>query len=97
MLTLTPSDTDSLASNVRYSSMSPTIFRDGSLRYFFSREEPRMHVHVQSPDGEAKFWMEPSIELDQNYGLTARQLKAALKAIQEHEHEIREAWASHFS
>jgi hypothetical protein len=36
--------------------MSPTIFRDGRFRFFFfSREEERLHVQVQSPDGEAKF------------------------------------------
>ena len=28
-----------------------------------------MHVHVQSPDGEAKFWLEPEIALAQNQGL----------------------------
>ena len=40
--------------------MSPTVFRYRSYRfYFFSREELRMHVHVFSPDGEAKFWLEP--------------------------------------
>ena len=55
-----------------------------------------MYVHVKSPDGEAKFWMEPAIELALNSGLTARQLRAALKAIQEHEDEIREAWKAHF-
>lgn len=77
--------------------MSPTVFRDGSLRfYFFSREESRMHIHVRGPEGEAKFWMEPKIELAQNYGLTIRQVKAALKAIQEHRDEIREAWKAHF-
>ena len=44
--------------------MSPTIFRHRSYRfYFFSREEPRRHVHVISPDGEAKFWIEPEIAL----------------------------------
>ena len=60
--------------------MSPTVFRDGSLRfYFFSREESRMHIPVRGPGGEAKFWMEPNIELAQNYGLTLRQVKAALK------------------
>ena len=48
--------------------MSPTIFRVGRLRfYFFSREETRMHVHVQHPTGEAKFWLEPEIELARNY------------------------------
>ncbi|MCB1940364.1 MAG: DUF4160 domain-containing protein, partial [Rhodocyclaceae bacterium] len=44
--------------------MSPTIFRDGSFRfYFFSREEPKIHVHVQCPDGEAKYWLEPVVAL----------------------------------
>jgi hypothetical protein len=42
------------ASASNWASKSPTIFREGSFRfYFFSREEPRMHVHVQCPDGEA--------------------------------------------
>ena len=35
--------------------MSPTVFREGSFRFFFSREEERLHIHVQSPDGEAKY------------------------------------------
>ncbi len=26
-----------------------------------------MHVHVISGDGEAKFWLEPEIELAKNY------------------------------
>ena len=38
----------------------PTIYREGPFRFFFnSREETRMHVHVQSPDGACKFWLEP--------------------------------------
>ncbi len=65
--------------------------------FFFSREELRMHVHVQGPDGEAKFWMDPRIELAQNYGLTMRQVNAAFKMIQEHENEIRKAWKNHFA
>ena len=44
--------------------MRPTVFREGGFRfYFFSREESRMHVHVQGQSGEAKFWLEPAIEL----------------------------------
>lgn len=77
--------------------MSPTVFRDGGFRfYFFSREEPRMHVHVHHADGEAKFWLEPSIELAQNYGLNSRQLASAQSLIEEHHDEIRAAWAAHF-
>jgi hypothetical protein len=43
--------------------MSPTIFRESGFRfYFFSREEKRMHVHVQCAEGEAKYWLEPAVE-----------------------------------
>lgn len=77
--------------------MSPTVFRHGPYRfYFFSREEPRMHVHVQCSAGEAKFWLEPEIEMAQNYGLSKRQLNSVLKLVQDHEDEIREAWNTHF-
>jgi len=48
--------------------MSPTVFKESGYRFFFfSREEERMHVHVTSGDGEAKFWLEPDIELAKNY------------------------------
>ena len=44
--------------------MSSTVFRIGSFRfYFFSREEEKMHVHVVSPEGEAKFRIEPELAL----------------------------------
>lgn len=77
--------------------MSPTVFRHGLYRfYFFSREEARMHVHVQSSAGEAKFWLEPAIELAQNYGLSNRQLNSVIKLVKDHEDEIREAWNTHF-
>jgi len=77
--------------------MSPTVFREGPFRfYFFSREELRLHVHVHGPDGEAKFWLDPDIELAQNYGLKARDVKAALLLIKEHENDIRQAWVAHF-
>jgi len=50
-----------------------TIFRAHGFRFFFfSREEPRLHVHVSHAEGEAKFWMEPKIVLAQNIGLSAK-------------------------
>ena len=77
--------------------MSPTIFRAGGFRfYFFSREEERMHVHVHHAEGEAKFWLEPKIELAQNKGLSVKHIGSALKFVREHEDEIRVAWKKHF-
>ena len=77
--------------------MSPTIFRERGFRFFFfSREEPRMHVHVHCAEGEAKFWMEPTIELAQNYGLSGGDLRVVQRLIEEHADEIRGAWKEHF-
>jgi len=77
--------------------VSPTVFRDGPFRFFFfSREETRIHVHVQTAEGEAKFWIEPEIELARNYELSDQDLRRALELTIEHEQEIRDAWIRHF-
>ena len=76
--------------------MSPTVFREGPFRFFFSREEERLHVHVQSAEGEAKFWLDPAVELARNYGLDARDLRKIEAVIERREQEIRDAWNEHF-
>ena len=78
--------------------MSPTVFRYKNYRFFFfSLEEPRMHIHVVSPDGEAKIWVEPVVEMDRSVGYNTRELNEVLKQVQEHQDEITEAWHKHFS
>ena len=77
--------------------MSPTVFRLKSYRfYFFSREETRRHVHVSCPDGEAKFWIEPAVELADSHGLSSRRLGELRGIIEERQNEIRHAWDEHF-
>jgi hypothetical protein len=77
--------------------MSPTIVRDGQFRlFFFSREESRIHVHVAHPEGEAKFWLTPSVQLANNVGLTGIQLRQAQVVVEAHIQEIRDAWNRHF-
>ncbi len=76
---------------------SPTVFREGPFRFFFfSREEVRVHVHVQPADGEAKVWLDPEIELARNHGLSDQDLSRVLELTIDHEQEIRDAWRSHF-
>lgn len=77
--------------------MSPTVFRHKNYRFFFfSREESRIHVHVSCPQGEAKFWLEPSLKLAENYSIKERQLREIEDVIKNHEKEIRQAWQKHF-
>ena len=78
--------------------MSPTILREKGYRFFFfSREETRMHVHVYCEDGEAKFWLEPEIELARNYRLSRLQLKQIEEIIEEHYDQFTASWQTHFS
>jgi len=77
--------------------VSPTIFRSRGYRfYFFSREEPRVHIHVHHETGEAKIWLDPDIVVAQNFGLSQARLAVAIRLVQEHEDEIRTAWQARF-
>jgi len=77
--------------------VSPTVFRHGGYRFFFfSREEPRIHVHVHSAKGEAKFWVEPGIELASSWGLGLKEMKMLARLAEERKDEITECWNRHF-
>jgi len=77
--------------------MSPTVFREKGYRFFFfSREESRTHVHVYCGDGEAKFWLEPHIELAKNVRLSRSQIKEIEQIIEGHYDELKRAWKEHF-
>jgi hypothetical protein len=78
--------------------MSPTIMRSGPSRFFFnSREENRMHLHVATPDGLAKFWLEPIVALVDYYGLNPKHLARLARTVEEHQEELKDAWRRHFS
>ena len=79
------------------SATAPTIVRDGQFRlFFFSREETRIHVHVAHTEGEAKFWLTPSVSLAKNVGLSGLQQRQAQAVVEAHIQEIEDAWNRHF-
>ena len=55
-----------------------------------------MHVHVVSGDGEAKFWLEPDLELSKNYGYNRKKLKEIELLVEDHRDELVSAWKQHF-
>ena len=55
-----------------------------------------MHVPMISPDGEAKFWIEPTVALALNKGLSATEVNELKKIVEERQHEIRDHWQRHF-
>jgi hypothetical protein len=76
----------------------PTPLRLGPYRFFFwSREnnEPP-HVHVRRDRLEAKFWLDPIVELAQNWGFSPHELNVVRRHIEEHRQVLLESWNEHF-
>ena len=75
----------------------PTVLKIKGYRFFFfSREELRQHIHIQSQNGEAKFWLAPQIELAKNYKLSRKELKEIETIIEEHYDDFIRAWEEYF-
>jgi hypothetical protein len=69
--------------------MRATIMHYKGFGFFFSPSAAnRNSVHVFCSDGEAKFWLEPAIELAENSGLQPSQLREAQGIIEERKEEI---------
>ncbi len=78
--------------------MSPTICRAGAYRFFLNRREgPRMHIHVNTADGTAKFWLEPIVALDDYYNLSTKDIRRIETIVKERENEFKSAWRKYFS
>jgi len=55
-----------------------------------------MHVHVDAPDGNAKYWLEPTVALAVAYELTVKELNVIERIVREHQDDFRDAWRRHF-
>ena len=76
----------------------PTILIIGKYRFFFnSREELRMHIHIATSEGTAKFWLEPIISLADYYNLQTKELKEIQQIVEEQQNEFTTAWRRHFN
>jgi len=75
----------------------PILFYYLGLKfYFFSNDHEPIHIHVSSGDDEAKFKIDPCIELVENYGLKPKEIRHALMAIEENKDVIVERWNEYF-
>jgi len=77
--------------------MSPLFIREKGYKFYVhSNEENRMHVHVEKGDNECKFWMEPVIELSENFGFKAFEINEIKNIIGKNETKFKESWNKHF-
>ena len=79
----------------------PKVFSWRGYRFhFFSNEGDPLkpcHIHVQKGNNRAKFWLDPYISLEYNYGYTSKELNRFHKIIEENEELIRRKWDEYFN
>lgn len=75
----------------------PTVLKIGSFRFFFFSNEGNepIHIHVESDDNYAKFWLEP-IQLAKSAGYSAKELNEIRKLITKNANIFKEKWYEHF-
>jgi len=75
----------------------PTILRDGRWRFFFYSNEGSEppHVHVESSDGGARFWLTP-VALVVSTRLRSRELRELERFIRLNRKVLLEAWNDFF-
>lgn len=73
----------------------PTLLEVGPYKFFIVMKdcEERKHVHVKGGGGgEAKFWLEPDVELAANQGYTPREIGTIARLVREHLAVLIQRW-----
>ena len=76
----------------------PTVARLAKHRFFFFSNEGHEppHIHVESGDAYAKFWLEP-VTLAHSIGYNASELTRLRKLVLDHKERFQEKWHEYFN
>ena len=71
----------------------PTVLRIGAFRFHFYSDESDEppHIHVETPDGECKFWLNP-VGLARNKGVPPHVINSIEKIVYERHEFLQEKY-----
>ncbi len=76
----------------------PTVFRKNGFTFsFYSNDHKPIHIHVSKGDGEAKFNVEPYVELVESAGLKTKELSEVEDIISDNTDLIIQTWNDFFN
>ena len=76
--------------------MSPVFRRESEYTFkIYSNEEERLHIHVVRDRCEAKYWLEPEIELAKNTGFSEHELNRIKKLVEKYADRFKEQFRQH--
>ena len=75
----------------------PEVLRIAGHRFFFFSKEGTEppHIHVETAEKTAKFWLEP-VELAYSYGYNSREQRRIRDIVIEYREYFLERWNAHF-
>lgn len=75
----------------------PVILRIGAYRFYFYSHEPNEppHIHIDRDNLSAKFWLQ-KVNLAQNIGFSAKELRKLQSLVIENQTKLLEAWDEYF-
>jgi len=76
----------------------PTVWRYRGHRFFFFSKEDNEppHIHVESAENAAKFWLQP-VELEWAVGYNSKEIRQLRELVQERADFFVEKWYEHLS
>ena len=75
----------------------PKVLKLLGLRfYYWSQEHQPIHIHVKKGSAEARFIVDPKVELAENHGLKPHELALAEDIIKENREFLVEHWKLFF-
>jgi hypothetical protein len=76
--------------------MSPVFRRESEYTFkIYSNEEERLHIHVIHDRCEAKYWLEPKVELAKNTGFSEHELNRIKKLVEKYADRFKEQFRQH--
>ena len=76
--------------------MSPVFRRESEYTFkIYSNEEERMHIHVIHGTHEAKYWLEPTVELAKNTGIPEHKLSEIKKIVERNADSFKRQFREH--
>ena len=76
--------------------MSPTFRRYKGYSFkIYSNEEERMHIHVVKEDNEAKFWLEPQVEVAYKGDFSQHEIYVIQKIVEENADYFKQQYQLH--
>ena len=68
---------------------------EGYVFKIYSNEEERKHIHVMSAEKECKVWLEPEIQIAENFGFSNSEQKKIIKIISDNADDFKHKFAIH--